>query len=285
MVGEFKKLGRVVFMPGDLRKELADSDILVIRSRTRITRELLNDAKRLKIIAMAGVGLDHINLDTCKERGITVISTPHASTNSTAELTIGLMIALLRKTVKADKNIRKGVWNREQLLGNEICGKTLGVIGFGRVGKLVGKKADALGMNVLAYSPHAKNSKYAKAVPFSRLLEKSDIISIHTALVPETVNLIDSNIISKMKGGVYLLNMARGRVVNEDAVCEALKNGKISGMALDTTIDEPCSHKELLEMDNVIFSSHTGGNTHEAQIRIGRELIGKIKEIFNGHKV
>lgn len=279
VVDEFRKISRVAYIPRSLEKELADADVLIVRNATNVTKKLLDKGKELKVVARAGVGLDNIDLKECERRGIKVINTPEASTISVAELTIGLMISLLRKSVRADSYARRKIHRRGELIGHEVHRKTLGVIGFGRIGKMVAEKAHALGMNVLVSSPHAKNTKFAKAVPLEELLSSSDVITIHVALTPETKRMINKKAIARMKYGVYLLNMARGEVVDEEALHAALRNGKIAGAALDVTAREPYKGK-LLKLDNVIFSSHTGANTYEAQVRIGEELLKKIKEIF-----
>lgn len=279
VVDEFRKIAEVSYKPENLDEELADADVLVVRSSTRVTKELLDKGKNLKVVARAGIGLDNVDVGECERRGIWVINTPNASTISVAELTIGLIISLLRNTVKADRYIRKGIWKKKELIGHEICGKTLGIIGFGRIGRAVAERAHALGMKVLASSPHAKSTEFAKAVPLEELLASSDVITIHVSLTPETTGMIDRRAFERMKRGVYLLNLARGEVVDEEALYEALKEGKVAGAALDVTTKEPYNGK-LLEFDNVIFSSHTGANTYEAQRRIGSELVEKLKEIF-----
>ncbi len=277
VVEELKKLGTVVYKPSNLQAELKDADALIVRSATKVSHELLATNHKLKIVARAGVGLDNVDVKSCEARGIKVINTPGSSSNAVAELTIGLIISMLRKVQKAHHQMKNKVWDKKSLTGEEIEGKTLGIIGYGRIGSLVAKKAKALGMNVLACDPKTKGDSNAKIVTIDELFKSSDVISLHTILTPETKDMINAKNIAKMKNGVYLVNLARGDLIDETALYEACKSGKIAGAALDVYKEEPYSGK-LLELDNVYFTPHLGAATKEAQLRIGKELVEKLKE-------
>jgi D-3-phosphoglycerate dehydrogenase len=277
-VEELRNVGDVEFKPEDLKKSLAEADVLVVRSATKVTKELLDDAKNLKMVARAGIGLDNIDQEACKEKGIKVVNTPGTSTNSVAELVLGLMIASMRNVQKAHHQMKGELWDKKHLTGREIEGKTLGVIGYGRIGHLLGKKASMLGMKVLAEDPHPREDGIASFVTLDELLAQADVISLHTALVESTRDLINKESISKMKDGVVLINTSRGGVIDEDALYEGCKSGKIAGAALDVYKEEPYKGK-LLELDNVYFTPHLGASTKEAQVRIGKEIAEKIKEL------
>jgi len=276
VVEEIKKLGEVVYKPKDVKAEIKDADVLIVRSATKVDEEMLGKARRLRIVARAGVGLDNIDVQACERRGIKVINTPGASTNAVAELVVGVMICMLRNVQKAHMQMKNRIWDKKNLVGTEIEGKTLGIIGFGRIGSLVAKKANALGMKVIAFDPHPKPVEYVRFVSFDELLSTADVISLHATLTPETRNMINKEAIAKMKNGAYLMNFARGGLVDEEALYEACKTKKIAGAALDVYSVEPYTGK-LLELDNICFTPHLGASTKEAQRRIGAELLEKLK--------
>ncbi len=281
VVEGIKKLGTVVYKPADLTKEIADADALVVRSATKVTQELVASSQKLKIVARAGVGLDNVDKTACDAKGIKVINTPGASSNAVAELVIGVMISMLRNVQKAHLQMKNKVWDKKKLTGNEIAGKTLGVIGYGRIGALTADKARALGMYILAYDPKAKEVPGVKFVSLDELYAKSDIISLHTVLVPETKGMINKDTIAKMKKTVWIVNAARGELINEDDLYEACKSGRITGAAIDVYPSEPYSGK-LLELDNICFTPHLGASTKEAQVRIGVELVEKLEQELKG---
>lgn len=272
-------VGEVSYKPDNLEDALKDAEALVVRSATKVTKELLGKAPKLKVVARAGVGLDNIDQDACKEKGIKVVNTPGASSNAVAEMAIGLMICSLRNVQKAEVQMKDKVWDKKHLVGREIEGKTLGVIGYGRIGHLVGLKAHALGMEVIAYNPPPRHEdNIAKFIEdFDEFLGKADIITIHCILTDDTRNMINSDAISKMKDSTLIINLARGEVIDEDALYEGCKSGKLIGAALDVYPKEPYTGK-LLELDNVYFTPHIGGSTKESQLRIGEELVKKLKE-------
>jgi D-3-phosphoglycerate dehydrogenase len=283
VLSKMEAIGTVVYKPKDLTKEIEDADALVVRSATKVTRELISHAKKLKVVARAGVGLDNVDSQACQEKGIKVVNTPSSSTNAVAELAICFMICLMRKVYKAHSLLKTGKWEKNSLIGNEIAGKTLGIIGFGRIGFSVGLKAHALGMKVIAYDPNPKKVDWARFVDLDTLYKESDVVSLHTIIVPETKNMINASSIEKMKQGVYFINVARGELVDENALYDACKSGKIAGAALDVFPSEPYSGK-LLELDNVCVTPHVGASTNEAQNGIGDELVLRLKETLLSSK-
>ncbi|MBI5227312.1 hydroxyacid dehydrogenase [Candidatus Micrarchaeota archaeon] len=278
VVHEIEKLGEVDLKPANLNQAIANTDVLIVRSATKVTKELLGNAKKLKIVARAGVGLDNVDQAACKEKGIKVLNTPGASTNAVAELVITLIMSSMRGVQKAHHQMINGKWEKKSLVGSEIEGKTLGIIGYGRIGSLIGKKASALGMKIIAYNPPPRHEdgivKYFGS--FDAFLARCDVISINTSLTNETKNMINSKSIAKMKNGVYIVNASRGEVIDEDALYEGCKSKKIAAAALDVYVSEPYKGK-LLELDNVYFTPHIGASTKEAQMRIGEELVKLLK--------
>ena len=274
-----KKLGTVEYTPKDLNASLADADALVVRSATKVTKELLNHAKRLRVVARAGIGLDNVDVKECETRGIKVINTPGASRNAVAELAIGLIIGAMRNIQKAHLQMKNGVWDKKHLTGAELEGKTLGVIGYGRIGSAVSHKAAALGMEIIAYNPLPRHEDGIALFVESldELLSKADVITLHAIMTEETKHMINRKTIAKMKDGVFLINTARGTLIEEDALYEACKSGKVAGAALDVYEIEPYKGK-LLELDNVYFTPHLGAGTKEAQMRIGQELVERLKK-------
>ncbi len=272
-------LGKVAYKPADLRKELADAEVLIIRSATTVTAELLSGAGKLRIVARAGVGLDNVDQQACAERKIKVLNTPGASTNAVAELAIGLMISSLRNIQKASHQMKGGRWEKKSLTGREIEGKTIGILGYGRIGAAVGRKAHALGMKVIAYNPPPRRDDgIAEFVDdIGAFFGKADVISLHAALTDNTRNIINKGSIAKMKDGAVLINTARGEMVDEEALYEALKGGKLSCAAIDVFREEPYKGK-LAELENCYLTPHLGASTKEAQARIGEELVRLLRQ-------
>ncbi len=272
-------LGEVAYKPADLKAALGNADALIVRSATKVTAELLSSAPKLKLVARAGVGLDNVDQAACKAKGIKVLNTPGASTNAVAELALGLMIGALRNIQKAHHQMKNGRWEKKTLTGNEIEGKTLGVIGYGRIGALLANKARALGMKVVAYNPPPRHDD--GMVEFVESLDKflgmADVISMHVPATPQTVNMINAANIAKMKSGVVIINTSRGEIIDEDALYDAVKGGKVAGAALDVYRAEPYKGK-LLELENVYLTPHLGASTKEAQEKIGAELVRLLKE-------
>jgi len=272
------RYGSVADMPSEIDKELADAEILIVRSRTRVTKELLAKAPRLKVVARAGVGLDNIDLEECGRRGIKVLNTPDASTIAVAELTIGLMISLLRQIPRADSSLKQKRWEKESLVGRELYGKTVGIVGFGRVGSAVGERLRAFGCKIIVYSPHFKETDEIKSVPLEELLQNSDVVTLHAPLNETTRGMIGKQQIEMMKPSAVIINTARGQLIDEDALYDALKSRRIAGAAIDVYPAEPYSGK-LCELENVVLTPHLGGSTTEGQERIGKELIEKLEKI------
>ncbi|VVC02212.1 Glyoxylate reductase [uncultured archaeon] len=277
VVAEIQKLGEVVLTPNDVKVAVKDAEVLIVRSATQVNEELLSHAHKLKVVARAGVGMDNVDKAACEKRGIKALNTPGASSNAVAELAIGMMFAVSRKIAKADYSMKKKTWIKKELTGTELEGKTLGIVGLGRIGTLLALKAQALGMQIIYYDPRTQISTLGTPVNFNDLMAMSDYISLHVPLTPETRELINPAAIAKMKKGAVLINTARGGLVYEEALYLALKEGKIAGAALDVYPQEPYTGK-LCELDNVVLTPHIGGSTKEAQMRIGTELVELLKK-------
>ena len=277
VVAEIKKLGETAVVPANLKAALADADVIITRSATMVNGLLLADAPKLKIVARAGVGLDNVDMEACKKRGIKVINTPGAPTNSVSELALGMMFAIARKISKADESMKNKAWLKKELTGTELMDKTLGIVGLGRIGASLAIKANALGMRVLYYDPRQDGTAIGKKVSLDEIFLSCDYISLHVPLVPETKGLINAAAIAKMRKSAVIVNTARGGLIDEDALYLALKEGKIKGAALDVYPSEPYNGK-LCELDNVVLTPHIGGSTKEAQARIGQELVAKLRE-------
>jgi D-3-phosphoglycerate dehydrogenase len=277
VIAEISKLGQTAVTPSDLQAALADADALIVRSATKVTEELLSHAPRLKLVARAGVGLDNVDAEACKKRGIKVVNTPGAPTNSVSELALCMMFAIARKISKADESMKNKAWLKKELVGTELMDKTLGIVGLGRIGASLAIKANAIGMRVLYYDPRQEGAAVGKKVSLDEIFASSDYISLHVPLVPETKMLVNAAAIAKMKSTAVIVNTARGGLVDEDALYLALREKKIKGAALDVYPQEPYNGK-LCELDNVVLTPHIGGSTKEAQARIGQELVAKLRE-------
>lgn len=264
--------------PEDLMKVLPAYDGMVVRSRTKVRQPLIDVCPNLKVIVRGGVGLDTIDADYAKSKGITVMNTPLASSASVAELTIGYMFALARSIYKATASMKSEKWDKKAFEGDEIGGKTLGLIGIGNIGKEVAKRASALGMTVVAYDPYVKSMDGVKLVTLDELLAQADYISLHLPKTKESANMIGAAQFAKMKNGVRIINCARGGIIDESALYEALTSGKVAGAALDVYAEEPPTDWKLLKLDNVIGSPHIGAATKEAQGRVGAEVAAKLIE-------
>jgi len=264
--------------PEELPNVLPNYDGCVVRSRTKIRQALIDVCPNLKIIVRGGVGLDTIDADYARTKGITVTNTPRASSASVAELAIGYMFMLARSLYKATSSMKAEKWDKKAFEGDEIGGKTLGLIGIGNIGSEVALRASALGMTVIAYDPYVKEAKGVKLVTLDELLAKSDYISLHLPKTKESADMIGKAQFEKMKTGVRIINCARGGIINEGALYEALTNGKVSGAALDVYAEEPPTDWKLAKLDNVICSPHIGAATREAQGRVGAEVAEKLIE-------
>lgn len=262
---------------------------LIVRSATRVTARVIEAGGRLQVIGRAGVGLDNVDLDAATARGIAVLNAPSGNLHSAAEHTLGMLLALARNIPQADRALRHGDWDRKRFTGTEVRGKTLGLIGFGNVGRRVGRMAQGLGLKVLVYDPYLPAERVsregAEPASFPRLLRSSDFISLHTPLTDQTRGLIDARAISRMKRGVRILNVGRGGLIDEGALCRALKRGKVAGAALDVFEREPIpADHPLLSLGNVIVTPHLGASTAEAQAEVSLEIAREIlKGLRNGH--
>ncbi len=284
---ELKKLGLSVLDlssvdKSELKEHVKDAEILIVRSATKVRGELLESLENAKLIIRGGVGLDNIDLEGAKAKGIKVVNTPEASSISVAELVFAHLFALLRHVVRGTVGIKQGKWEKKALKGNEVFGKTLGIIGMGRIGREVAKRGKALGMDVIGYDVVDFPEELARKVSLDELYQNSDIITLHVPLIPQTKHMIDKEAISKMKDGVIIINCSRGGIIDENALYEALKSGKVKGAGLDVFESEPPTNSPLFELDNVTFTPHIGASTHEAQTRIGVEIVKKVKSFMEG---
>ncbi len=260
----------------ELPNVLPAYDAMVVRSRTKVRQPLIDVCPNLKVIVRGGVGLDTIDHEYAKSKGITVMNTPLASSASVAELAIGYMFALARNIYKATSTMKAEKWDKKSFEGDEIGGKTLGIIGLGNIGKETARRAMALGMTVVASDPFASPAEGVRKVSLDEMFAQADYISIHAPKTKETTNMIAAEQFAKMKDGVRIINCARGGIVNEEALYEALTSGKVAGAALDVFAEEPPTDWKLLKLDNVIASPHIGAATKEAQARVGYEVAQKI---------
>jgi D-3-phosphoglycerate dehydrogenase len=269
--------------PEDLMKVLPAYDGMVVRSRTKVRQPLIDACPNLKVIVRGGVGLDTIDADYARSKGITVMNTPKASSASVAELAIGFMFSLARSLYKATATMKAEKWEKKSFEGDELGGKTLGLLGVGNIGREVARRAAALGMTVIAYDPFVKEFEAVKLVKLDELLAQADYISLHLPKTKESENMIGKAQFEKMKTGVRIVNCARGGIIDEKALYEALTGGKVAGAALDVYAEEPPTDWKLLKLDNVIASPHIGAATHEAQGRVGAEVAEKLIEFAKSH--
>ena len=267
----------LAYCPGlkgaELLREVAQSDALITRSGTAVTEELVRAGDRLRIVGRAGVGLDNVDVDACTARGILVINAPTANIMSATEHTMAMLLALCRNIPEAHASVKRGEWTRAKFMGRELHNKILGIIGLGRIGKLIAERARGFGMTVTAYDPYIADSVFqanaAEKVTLDELLARADFITVHTPLTDETRGMIGAAEIGKMKPGVVVLNIARGGIYDEDALAGALNSGRIAGAAVDVYSHEPPAKEHpLLSAKNVILSPHIGANTVEAQERV-----------------
>ncbi len=264
--------------PDELPKVLPEYDGMVVRSRTKVRQPLIDVCPKLKVIVRGGVGLDTIDAEYARSKGITVMNTPMASSASVAELAIGYMFMLARALYQATSSVKAEKWEKKSFEGDEIGGKTLGLVGIGNIGKEVARRANALGMTVVAYDPYIKQAEGVKLVTLDELLVTSDYISLHLPKTKESAAMISKDQFAKMKNGVRIVNCARGGIIDEAALYDALTNGKVAGAALDVYAEEPPTDWKLEKLPNVIGSPHIGAATHEAQGRVGAEVADKLIE-------
>ncbi|MGY4797365.1 phosphoglycerate dehydrogenase [Lysinibacillus fusiformis] len=270
--------------PEELIAKIADVDVLLVRSQTTVTREVIEAAKSLKLIGRAGVGVDNIDLAAATEHGIIVVNAPDGNTNSAAEHTIAMMTSLARHIPQAFNTLKNGKWDRKSYVGVELKNKTLGVVGFGRIGVEVAYRAKGQRMNVMAYDPfltdeRAKELGVTKAT-VEEICAAADFITVHTPLLPETRNLINKDKFAMMKDGVRIINCARGGIINEDDLYDAIVAGKVAGAALDVFVSEPATDHKLLTLPQVIATPHLGASTIEAQESVAVDVSNDIIKFY-----
>ncbi len=267
-----------------LVQKIAGYDVIVVRSATKVTKEVIEAGKDLKVIARAGTGLDNVDLNAAKKAGITVVNTPGANSVSVAELTIGLMLGLFRHIPRGTNGLKQGLWEKKKLKGYELFKKTVGVVGFGTIGKQVAERLLAFGCKILAYDVvKDAGGLDVQFVELEELYEKSDIITIHTPLLDATKSLINGKAFEQMKKGVFIIDAARGGILDEQALCDNLENGKVAGAALDVFDVEPPTdelRKKLIAFDNVVCTPHIGASTHEAQERVGEQIVENLIKVL-----
>jgi D-3-phosphoglycerate dehydrogenase len=255
---------------------IGDYDALLIRSDTQVTKKVLQAAKNLKLIGRAGIGVDNLDIPAATELGIIVMNTPDANATTTAELAIAHMMSLSRHLPAADRSIRAGKWERSKLMGSEIAHKTLAILGFGTIGRIVAQRGLGLKMQVIAYDPFVAPEIFealgVEPVSLDELVSRADYLTLHCPLIEKTRNIIDANQLTMMKKEAMLINCARGGLINEAALYEALKNGQIAGAALDVYEQEPPANSPLLELNNIVFTPHLGASTSEAQVAVSVEI-------------
>ncbi len=270
----------------ELANEIKDYHALMVRSATKVTKDIIEKAENLKVIGRAGIGVDNIDVKAASEKGIYVVNSPTGTTRSVAELTFALMFALARKIHIADKTMKQGEWAKKKLKGIELLGKTLGLIGSGNIAQEVAKIANCLGMKVLVYSPHCTEEKArkmgAELKTIEEIFSQSDFISLHIPKTDETYHMIGEKLLSLMKPTAYLINVARGGVVDEEALYKFLKEGKIAGAAIDVYEKEPPEENPFATLDNVVLTPHIGASTKEGQIRAGIICAEQILKVLDG---
>jgi D-3-phosphoglycerate dehydrogenase len=262
--------------------ELKTAAGLIVRSATRVDAAMLETAPDLKVVGRAGVGVDNIDVDAASDRGVAVMNAPGGNTISAAELTMALMLGVARRVTEADRSIREGRWERSTLQGVELRGKTLGVIGAGRIGWEVAQRCRAFGMDVIVYDPYLAADRIEELHPhlvsLDRLIEGADVISLHVPLNAETRGLIGEEALTRMKNGAFVLNVSRGGVVDEAALARALHEGRIAGAGLDVYEHEPIGpDSPLLDAPNLVLTPHLGASTKEAQIQVALEVARNIR--------
>lgn len=279
-----KKSAEVVEKPGisaeDLLKEVGGYDALIVRGRTKVTPAVFDAGTKLKVVGRAGVGVDNIDLAAAKSKGVTVVNSPLATTIAVAELTLSLMLGVVREVPRADATMKSDKWLKKEFMGGELCGKTLGVIGFGRIGAAVAKRAAAFEMEILGYDPLIPADEIAKRggkpVSLDELLEKADMITMHLPLTSESRGMLNADTFAKMKKGVYIICAARGGVIDEAALLDAINSGKVAGAGLDVFSSEPPGLTDLVANPKVVVTPHVGAQTIEAQERAANDIAEEI---------
>lgn len=274
----FEVIEKTGMPPEELIKIIPDFDAIIVRSATKVTKDVIAAGKKLKVIGRAGVGLDNVDAEAAKAKGIKVVNTPAATSISVAELALGMMLSAARMIPQATASTKAGKWEKKKFHGTELYGKTLGIIGIGRIGSELAKRAKALGMEVIAYDPYVQSSDFAKIVDFDTLLKTSDFISLHIPKTKETTHLLNKSSFDKMKNGVIIVNCARGGVVDEEALYDALLSGKVKVACLDVFEVEPAKEHKLFGLEQVILTPHIGAQTDEGQQRAGVQIAELVRD-------
>jgi D-3-phosphoglycerate dehydrogenase len=275
--------------PDELKGIIGEYDALVIRSATKVTADLLESAKKLKVVGRAGIGLDNVDIPAATKRGVAVMNTPGGNVVTTAEHAIAMMMALTRNIPQGTSSLREGRWDKKQLQGREVYNKTLGVIGLGNIGSIVADRARGLKMNVIVFDPNVVSEKIEKegfkSVSLNELYKKSDYITVHVPKIKSTIGLLNKDAFKKMKDGVMIVNCARGGIIDEPDLYDALKSGKVGGVALDVFETEPPGESPLFELDSVIGTPHLGASTREAQTNVAVAVAEQIIELLKNNTV
>jgi D-3-phosphoglycerate dehydrogenase len=270
----------------ELINTIKDFDAIIVRSRTKVTRAVIEAAEKLKIIARAGVGVDNVDMEAATEKGIMVVNAPESTSVTVAEHAMGLIMALARKISIADKSVKEGKWEKSRFMGIELAGKTLGIIGMGRIGSQVASRCKAFAMDILVNDPYITEDVAsrigARIVDKETLLKEADVITIHVPLTPETKHSIAAREFDIMKESAFIINCARGGIIKEDDLYDALKSGKIGGAGLDVFENEPPEGSPLLELDNLVATPHIGASTREAQRDAAIIVANEVKKVFMG---
>lgn len=270
----------------ELLVTIPEYDALIIRSGTKVDQDVFAAAKQLKVVGRAGIGVDNIDIRAATMHGVIVMNTPQANSIATAEQTMALMLAASRYTAQAHQSLHAGEWKRSQFTGQQLYRKVLGIIGFGRIGRLVAKRAQAFGMEVVAYDPFVSEEVgreyHVTLVDMDDLLVQADYITLHTALVPETEKIINADVIKRMKDGVVFINVARGKLVDEAALAAGLQSGKIAAAGIDVFYAEPPKDSPLLTLPNVVHTPHLGASTREAQRDVATQIVDQVLNALRG---
>ena len=270
----------------ELIEKIGEYDALVIRSGTQVTKPVIEAADKLKIIGRAGVGVDNIDVPAATDKGIIVVNAPEGNMLSAAEHTISMMMAMSRNIPQANASLKSKKWERKKFMGVEVNGKVLGVIGLGRIGAEVARRAQGLDMSILAYDPFISEERAkelgVELTSVEDIAKRSDFITVHTPLIKETRNILDAKQFAVMKDGVRIINCARGGIINEEALADAVKSGKVAGAALDVFVNEPPFDSPFIELDNVIMTPHLGASTEEAQVNVAVAIADEVISVLNG---
>lgn len=281
---DFKVDVNTKLTPEELKKVIKDYDALLVRSATKVTKDIINSGDKLKIIGRAGVGLDNVDVEAASKKGIIVVNTPGGNTISTAEHTFSMMLALSRNIPQADLSTKKGEWERKKFMGVELYGKTLGIIGLGRIGTEVARRALSFDMRVIAYDPYLSVEKSKdlgiELVSLDTVFKESDYITVHTPLTDETKHIVSDKEFELMKKGVRVVNCARGGIIDEGALVRAIESGKVAGAALDVYEKEPLKNSKLIKLDKVVLTPHLGASTEEAQVNVAIDVANTVRDIL-----